>query len=168
MATIYLKDKEMHTHGELLALGETAIDVPLTKTDLSTITFSDFDGSNLLINVYPSIDTSVCFDSVQQFKKQLPMSSNTKLLCVSMDLPFALQRISEGTKGLEDIIFLSDFRNREFGDRYGLTIADGPLAGLLTRAVILLDSERKLIYKELVRDIANPPNYAEALAKISE
>lgn len=167
MATIHLQEVEMHTHGEMPAIGSQAPDVPLTKTDLSTIRISDFDNVGMLINVYPSIDTSVCFDSVKNFQKQLPNNNNTQLICVSMDLPFSLQRIATGENDLKDILFLSDFRNREFGEAYGLTIADGPLAGILARAVIVLDKSHQVVYTELVSDVSNPPNYEAALAALN-
>lgn len=165
MSTISFKDIEMSTHGELPAVGEHIQEVLLTKNDLSTVNLAEYRGSRLLINVYPSIDTQVCFQSVLDFSSQLE-ATNTQLLCVSMDLPFALKRIAEGTAALRHIHFLSDFRNRSFGHLFGLTIADGPLAGLLARAVILVDEDQRVVYRELVQDISQVPNYAEAMAHI--
>ncbi len=168
MATIQLNDFAMHTHGSLPEIGSAAPEVPLTKTDLSTVTFADFKDMAILVNVYPSIDTDVCFDSVKKFSSQMPAHQRTQLLCISMDLPFTLRRIAEGEPDLQDIRLLSDFRNREFGASFGLTIADGPLAGLLARAVLVLNAQHQIIYTELVTDISNPPNYTQALAALSQ
>ena len=116
----------------------------------------------VLINVYPSLDTSVCFALVQKIHTELN-KSNIVVLCVSMDTPFALQRIANKL-AFDKINLLSDLKNRYFGARYGVTIADGPLGGLLARAVFLLDAEHARIYRELVEDVAMPPNY-EAILK---
>ncbi len=167
MSTIKVKGNECHTHGQLPAVGETAPDFALCRTDLSVVTLADFAGKPMLINIYPSIDTSVCFESVKQFNKAVSESKGMIVACVSMDLPFALQRIAAG-ESFEDVLLLSDFRNRDFGDLYGLTIADGPLAGLLARAVIVLDSAHKVVYYELVKDVGNPPNYEAALAAVKK
>ena len=125
MSTISFKDIEMSTHGELPKVGDAIQEVSLTRMDLSTVNLSEYKGNGLLINVYPSIDTQVCFQSVLKFSSELE-ATNTQLLCVSMDLPFALKRIAQGEKALGSIDFLSDFRNRSFGHLFGLTIADEP------------------------------------------
>lgn len=163
MAIIHLRTEPFNTHGELPKIGDLAPDFIATKTDLSTVSLSEYAGKPVLINVYPSIDTDICFSSVK--KIQTSLNDKVVKLCISMDLPFALKRVSEG-ECLKDVILLSDFRNREFGDLFGLSIADGPLAGLLARAVIVLDANHKLVYKELVSDISTPPNYQAAFSSL--
>ena len=164
MAIIHLHEQSFHTHGNLPKMGDLVPNFVATKTDLSTVSLSEYAGKPVLINAYPSIDTNVCFTSVKKF--QASINNDVIKLCISMDLPFALKRVSEG-ECLTDIVFLSDFRNREFGDLFGLSIADGPLAGLLARAVIVLDGSHKLVYKELVSDISTPPDYQAALSSLS-
>lgn len=165
MGTIYLKEKPLHTYGDLPAIGSNAPNFVATRLDLSTCALADFKNKALLINVYPSLDTKVCFDSVKKFQETAMSNHNIEILCISMDLPFALNRIVNG-EDLKTITFLSDFRNREFGDLFGLTIADGPLAGLLARAIIVLDVNHRVVYHELVTDISNPPNYQAAIEKL--
>lgn len=165
MGIIYLKEKQLHTYGELPKIGSVAPNFIATKTDLTTCSLDDFKNKVVLINVYPSIDTQVCFESVKKFQKAALNNHDIEILCISMDLPFALKRVISG-ENLKAITFLSDFRNREFGDLFGLTIADGSLAGLLARAVIVLDSNHRVIYHELVADVSNPPNYQAALDKL--
>lgn len=163
MAIIHLREQSFNTYGNLPEIGAHVPDFVATKIDLSTMSLAEYAGKPVLINVYPSIDTNVCFSSVKKFHESI---KNVIVLCISMDLPFALRRVSEGDN-FDNILFLSDFRNREFGDLFGLTIADGPLAGLLARAVIVLDADHKLVYKELVPDISMPPNYKAALENLS-
>jgi thiol peroxidase len=164
MGTIYLKEQQYYTHGDLPPLGSQAPNFVATKTDLSTCALNDFHNKTILINVYPSIDTQICFESVKQFQQTALAQDDLAVLCISMDLPFALKRVMSG-EHLNAITFLSDFRNREFGDLFGLTIANGPLAGLLARAVIVLDSKHRVVYHELVTDVSKPPNYQAAFAQ---
>ena len=164
MSKIKLDGGSFYVYGELPAIGNKAPNFCLTKTDMTVTTLEDYKGQSVLINVYPSIDTQLCFSSVQKFEEECK-DSDLNILCVSMDLPFALRRVREGEE-LDKVILLSDFRNRDFGELYGLTIAEGPFAGLLARAVILLDSEHNVVHKELVADIATPPNYNEILKKV--
>ncbi|PJD92936.1 MAG: lipid hydroperoxide peroxidase [Legionella sp.] len=165
MGTIYLKEQRLRTYGELPEIGSEAPDFVATKVDLSTCSLADFKNRAVLINVYPSIDTKVCFDSVKKFQEAAVINHDVAVLCISMDLPFALKRVLQG-ENLKSITFLSDFRNREFGDLFGVTIVDGPLAGLLARAIIVLDSNHRVIYHELVADVSNPPNYQAALDRL--
>ena len=165
MSTIQLKDMDLHTYGELPKIGQQAPNFLLTATDLTMRSLEDFAGKSILLNIYPSIDTNVCFASVKKFNEATLKNKDTVIACISMDLPFALKRISEGEE-FNKVLFLSDFRNREFGDLYGLTIADGPLAGLLARAVIVLDKDHKIIYHELVKEITDQPDYEAALNSI--
>lgn len=163
MTTLHLDKLEIHTYGELPAIGDMAPSFTLCDTSLNTVTLEDFTGKPILLNVYPSIDTSVCFDSVKKFNEVA--GDNWVTACISMDLPFALSRVLKG-ESLGNIHFLSDFRNRDFGDRYGLTIADGPVAGLLARAVILLDENHKIIYHQLVDDVSKPVDYAAVISHL--
>jgi thioredoxin-dependent peroxiredoxin len=162
MSKIHLKKNAYHTLHDLPELGSLAPSFTATQLDLSTVTLDDFKGKPVLINVYPSIDTQVCFQSAEAFQKMTVSDDEVPvILCISMDLPFALKRVALGGQ-FNNITFLSDFRNREFGDVYGLTLIDGPLAGLLARAVIVLDKEHRITYQELVTDIATQPAYDAA------
>lgn len=163
MSTINLRDIALHTFGELPAIGQPAPHFALTDIHLETKELKHFTGKGMLLNVYPSIDTHTCFDSVAKFNRAVLAKKNFVVAGISMDLPFTLKRVAAG-ECFENVVLLSDFRNREFGDLYGLTIADGPLAGLLARAVIILDPDHKVVYRELVQDISNPPSYDAAMA----
>ena len=167
MTTIALDEQIFHTSGKLPALGKQAPLVELSKTDLSTVTFDDFPNQAILLNIYPSIDTQMGLESVRYFKQRLKHQVNLVIACVSMDLPFALRRILSG-ESLEDIFFLSDFRNHRFGELFGLKIVDGPLSGMLARAVIVLNKNHKVVYTELVRDLSNQPNYKSALEHLEK
>jgi thioredoxin-dependent peroxiredoxin len=158
MAEIYCKGEKFFTCGNIPPIGSQAPDFFATKTDLSTCSLDDFKEQAVLFDVYPSIETSVCFESVKKFQEIAVAYPHISIVCISMDLPFALSRVEKGEQ-LNGITLLSDFRNREFGDVYGLTIGNGPLAGLLARAVILLDPRHQVIYQELVDDISTCPNY---------
>lgn len=163
MATITLGGNPIHTNGELPLKGSKAPDFQLVKTDLSTTTLSDYAGSKLVLNIFPSIDTGVCATSVRTFNQKASSLQNTKVLCISRDLPFAQKRFC-GAEGIENVENLSDFKNGSFGVQYGLTITDGPLAGLHSRVVIVLDENGVVLHAEQVPDIAQEPNYDAALA----
>jgi thiol peroxidase len=155
----------MHTYGELPELNQQAPDFILTDVNLEPRSLAvDYAHQPVLINVYPSLDTSVCFASVEKFHKALK-GKEIIILGVSMDTPFALKRISSKLE-YKNINLLSDIKNRYFGSSYGVTIVDGPLGGFLARAVFLLDDNHILRHRELVEDIAKPPNYEEILAKV--
>ena len=162
MAAITLKGNPIHTCGELPAVGAQAPDFVLTKTDLSDVSLSDFAGKRLVLNIFPSIDTSVCAASVRRFNEEAQNLKNTLVLCVSLDLPFAHDRFC-GAEGLENVIPATELRKRAFGEDYGVRIVDGPLAGLLSRAVVILDEQGKVIYTEQVPEIAQEPDYEAAL-----
>lgn len=166
MATITLKGNEIHTSGNLPKVGEKAPNFELIKTDLSQSKLSDYKGSKLVLNVFPSIDTGICAASVREFNKEASGLNNTKVLCISRDLPFALDRFC-GAEGLENVINHSDFREGKFGKDYGLEIIDGPLQGLHSRAVLVLDEEGIVVYAEQVPEIAQEPNYTAAIALLS-
>lgn len=165
MAQIKLKGNPINTIGELPKVGTQAKDFQLVKTDLSVVTLSDFKGSKVVLNIFPSIDTGTCATSVRKFNEKASSLENTKVLCVSRDLPFAQNRFC-GAEGLENVVNLSDFRNNSFGNDYGLSIVDGPLAGLHSRAVIVLDENGVIKHTELVQEIVDEPNYEAALASL--
>lgn len=165
MAKIALKGNPVNTVGELPQVGSKAKDFSLVKTDLSTTSLADFAGSKLVLNIFPSIDTSTCATSVRKFNEKASTLPNTKVLCISRDLPFAMNRFC-GAEGLDNVINLSDFRDASFGNEYGLTITDGPLQGLHARAVIVLDENGVIKHTELVADIVDEPNYDNAIAAL--
>lgn len=163
MATITLGGNPIHTSGELPKVGSKAPDFQLVKTDLSVASLADFAGSKLVLNIFPSIDTGVCATSVRTFNQKASTLENTKVLCISRDLPFAQKRFC-GAEGIENVENLSDFKNGSFGEKYGLTITDGPLAGLHSRVVIVVDENGVITHAEQVPEIAQEPNYEMALA----
>lgn len=165
MASITLKGNPVSTVGELPETGSSAPAFSALKTDLSECTLTDFAGKKVVLNIFPSIDTGVCAASTHRFNKEAGSLENTVVLCVSVDLPFALGRFC-GAEGLDNVVPVSVFRNPEFGSGYGVTIADGALAGLLSRAVVVLDESGKVVYTEQVPEITQEPNYAAALASL--
>jgi thiol peroxidase len=165
MASITLGGNPINTIGELPKVGTNAPEFQLVKTDLSVVTLADFSGSKLVLNIFPSIDTGTCASSVRTFNAKASALKNTKVLCISRDLPFAQKRFC-GAEGLENVINLSDFKSGSFGKDYGLEIIDGPLAGLHSRVVIVLDENGKVSYTEQVPEIADEPNYEAALAAL--
>jgi thiol peroxidase len=162
MATITLKGNTIHTSNELPKIGTQAPDFTLVKNDLSKSSLTDYNGSKVVLNIFPSIDTGTCAASVRQFNKEAAELENTKVLCISRDLPFAQARFC-GAEGIENVINLSDFATGDFGKNYGLQIIDGPLANLHSRAVVVLDESGKVIYTEQVGEIVDEPNYKAAL-----
>ncbi len=165
MATITLKGNSITTVGELPAAGSKAPDFKLTKTDLSECSNSDFTGKTVVLNIFPSIDTPVCANSVRKFNEVAGNKNDTVVLCVSADLPFAHNRFCE-TDGLKNVIPCSTFRTPEFGNSYGVTITSGPIAGLLSRAIVIIDSTGNVKYTEQVPEIAEEPDYDKALAQL--
>lgn len=165
MADIKLKGNTIHTVGNLPKVGDTAPQFTLTKTDLSDVTNKDFAGKKVVLNIFPSIDTAVCASSVRKFNSEASKFANTVVLCVSTDMPFALNRFC-GAEGIKDVIPVSDLRSRAFGENYGVRITDGPLAGVFSRAVVILDESGKVIYTEQVPEITQEPDYAKALEKL--
>lgn len=163
MATITLGGNPIHTSGNLPQIGSKATDFSLIKTDLSAATLADFAGKKVVLNIFPSIDTGTCAQSVRTFNEKASQLDNTIVLCISRDLPFAQKRFC-GAEGLENVVNLSDFKIGEFGKNYGLEITDGPLAGLHSRVVIVLDENGTVLHAEQVGEIANEPNYEAALA----
>ena len=162
MANITLQGNPIETVGDLPGLKTQAPEFTLTRTDLSDCSLGDFAGQTVVLNIFPSIDTSVCASSVRRFNAEASSLDNTVVLCVSADLPFAHQRFCEG-EGLDKVIPLSVFRSPGFGKDYGVTITDGPLAGLLSRAIVIIDNAGRIIYTEQVPEIAQEPDYEAAL-----
>ena len=163
MASITLGGNPIHTNGSLPNEGSKALDFSLIKTDLSEACLSDFSGKKVVLNIFPSIDTGTCAQSVRTFNEKASKLGNTIVLCISRDLPFAQKRFC-GAEGLENVVNLSDFKTGEFGKNYGLEITDGPLAGLHSRVVIVLDENGIVLYAEQVGEIADEPDYQSALA----
>lgn len=167
MAIITFKGNQVTTVGTLPAVGSKLPDFTLTDTSLKEITNSDFAGKYLVLNIFPSIDTGVCAASVRRFNEQAASLDHVRIVCVSKDLPFAHKRFC-GSEGIGHVISASDFRHPEFGSKYGVTMIDGPLAGLLSRAVIVADPDGTVIYTEQVPEIAQEPDYDAALSVISK
>lgn len=163
MATITLGGNPIQTLGELPIVGAKAPDFALVKNDLSTVTLADFAGSRLVLNIFPSIDTGTCATSVRKFNEKASQLQNTKVLCISRDLPFAQKRFC-GAEGIENAMSLSDFKTGRFGNDYGLEMIDGALNGLHARVVIVLNENGIVLYTEQVAEIADEPNYENALA----
>ena len=163
MATITFKGGPVQTSGSLPAVGSQAPDFCLTGADLADVSLATYAGKRVVLNIFPSVDTGVCAASVRQFNKEVGNMSNTVVLCASVDLPFALSRFC-GAEGLSNVVTLSELRVRKFGEDYGLRIIDGPLAGLFSRAVVVLDEAGKVIYTEQVPEITQEPDYAPVVA----
>ena len=162
MAQISLHGSPVHTAGNLPAVNTQTPVFTLTKTDLSDCTLQDYAGKTVVLNIFPSIDTPVCAASVRRFNKEAGELANTVVLCISADLPFAHQRFCEG-EGLKNVIPLSCFRSADFGKDYGVTITSPPLSGLLSRAIVVIDPSGKIVYTQQVPEIAQEPDYEEAL-----
>ena len=163
MASITLGGNPIHTNGDLPQKGSKATDFTLIKTDLSPASLADFSGKKVVLNIFPSIDTGTCAQSVRTFNEKASKLENTVVLCISRDLPFAQKRFC-GAEGLENVVNLSDFKAGQFGKDYGLEMTDGPLSGLHSRVVIVLDENGTVLHAEQVGEIADEPNYEAALA----
>jgi len=165
MAQITLQGNTAQTSGELPAVGSMAPDFLLTRTDLSDISLNDFAAQKVVLSIFPSIDTPVCATSTRRFNMEVSKWKNTAVLCISRDLPFAHTRFCEA-EGLKNIIPLSEMRRRDFGEQYGVAIVNGPLAGLLARAVLLIDENGEIIYTQLVNEIGKEPDYQKLIAAL--
>ena len=164
MTDITLDGTPVHTHGSLPAVGTKAPGFTLVGNDLSPVALADFAGSRLILNVFPSVDTGICATSVRTFNERAAGLENTKVLCISRDLPFAQARFC-GAEGIENVTVASDFRTT-FGETYGVTMINGPLEGLLARAVIVLDEKGNVTHSQLVPEIKQEPDYEAALAAL--
>jgi len=167
MTQITLQGNPVETIGKLPAAGMSAPSFKLVKSDLSEAGLQDFAPKNIILNIFISLDTSVCAASVRRFNKEASESSNTVVLCISADLPFAHKRFCE-SEGLNDVIPLSVFRSPEFGRDYGVTLINGPLSGLLSRAVVIIDKSGNVTYTEQVPEISQDPDYDAALLALSQ
>lgn len=165
MTKITLKGKETKTMGKLPKVGKKAPGFKLIKNDLTTASLKDFKGSKILLNITPSLDTGVCATSLRKFNEAAAGVENSVIINVSRDLPFAQARFC-GAEGIEKAMTLSDFRSGKFGKKYGVTIKTGPLKGLHSRAVVVIDEKGKVLYTEQVPEITQEPNYEAALAAL--
>ena len=166
MAKVTLKGNEINTIGNLPANGNKAPDFKLTKTDLSSAKLSDYSGKKIVLNIFPSIDTGTCAQSVRKFNEEVAKFDNTNVLCISKDLPFAQARFC-GAEGIENVEMLSDFRDGNFGKAYNLEFSDGPLQSLLSRVVVVLNENQEIVYTEQVPEIVDEPDYKAALEAIT-
>ncbi|WP_342648812.1 thiol peroxidase [Pseudomonas sp. REB1044] len=163
MAQVTLKGNPVQVNGELPKVGAQAPAFSLVGEGLADKSLQDYAGKRKVLNIFPSVDTPTCATSVHKFNAQANELPNTVVLCISADLPFAQARFC-GAEGLTNVHNLSTLRGREFIEQYGVAIADGPLAGLTARAVVVLDEQDKVLHAELVKEIADEPNYDAALA----
>lgn len=167
MATVTLQGNKIHTLGNLPENGSQAPDFNLVKNDLSTATLQDYKGQKVVLNIFPSIDTGTCAQSVRQFNTEAAELDNVKVLCISKDLPFAQSRFC-GAEGIDKVETLSDFRDGNFGKSYNLEFTDGPLTSLHSRAVVVVDESGKVVYSEQVPEIVDEPNYKAALEALMD
>jgi thiol peroxidase len=165
MATITYKGKPVHTYGDLPAKGSKAPDFTLTKTDFTDVTLREFSGKKKILNIVLSLDTDTCSASAKRFEQEADELENTVVLTVSRDLPYASRRFCE-TAGVTNVLTLSALRDESFGKDYGVLMTDGPRAGLLSRAVVVLDEENEVIHTEQVPEVSQEPDYEKALAAV--
>lgn len=167
METVYFKEQPCHTYGTLPHVGSHAPEFTLTGANLGHISSEDYKGLYVVLNIFPSLDTPVCATSVRRFNEEASKLKNTVVICVSEDLPFAMSRFCT-IEGLKNVIPASAFRSPQFGEKYGVQLVDGPLAGLLTRSVIVIAPDGKVIYRELVPEITSEPDYEAAIRTIGD
>lgn len=162
MTEVTLDGKTARIKGALPKTGSVAPDFLLTATDLSDMRLSDVEGSRVIMNIFPSLETSVCAETVRRFNEMANRLDNTKVLCISRDLPFAHERFNN-KEGIDNVISLSELRDTSFGDEYGIRILDGPFAGLLARSVVVLDEKMRVIHTQIVPEIGEEPDYEAAV-----
>ena len=165
MATVTLQGNPIETVGDLPSVGSKAPDFSLAKPDLSAASLADYAGKRLVLNIFPSVDTPTCATSVRVFNEKVAAMDNTVVLCVSADLPFAMGRFC-GAEGIENVDLGSTFRST-FGQDYQVEFANGPLTALLSRAIVIVNESGEVVYTEQVSEIADEPNYEEAIAALS-
>jgi thiol peroxidase len=165
MAQTKLGPNPANTIGELPSTGTPAPEFVLTANDMKDVSLKDFAGKNVVLNIFPSVDTGVCAASVREFNKRVASIDNTVVLCISKDLPFAQKRFC-GAEGIDKAITVSDFRSRGFGKSYGVELSDSAFAGLFARAVVVIDGNGKVKHNQLVPQIGEEPNYEAALKAI--
>ena len=165
MATITFKGNPIQTNGSLPEVGTKAPEFELTASDLSSKSLNDYAGKYVVLNIFPSVDTGICAQSVRTFNEKLSTLENTVVLCISKDLPFAQSRFC-AAEGLESVVSLADYKSEDFANNYGVKMVEGPLAGLHSRAVVVVNPEGEVIYTEQVPEIAQEPSYENALTAI--
>lgn len=165
MAKITLHGNEIHTNGDLPAVGKTAPDLKLVDSELNDRTLSDYAGKKKLLNIVPSLDTPVCAISTRKFNDAAKDRDDVVMLIISADLPFAMSRFCT-SEAVKNVVPLSMMRSRNFAKDYGVLITDGPLAGITARAIVVLDKDNKVVYTEMVPEIGQEPDYDKALAKL--
>lgn len=165
MTTITLQGNEIHTNGDLPKVGDNAPDFSLVNAELGDVSLATYKGKKKLLNIVPSLDTPVCATSTKKFNETAKEKSDTVFLMIAADLPFAMSRFCTA-EGTDNVIALSMMRSRKFAKDYGVLIEDGPLAGITARALVVIDENDKVIYSELVPEIAQEPNYDAALAAL--
>ena len=166
MAEVTFRSNPVHTAGSLPGIGSNAPDFTVTGMDLSPVSLSDFRGKKVVLNIFPSLDTPVCAASVRRFNAEAAWLPNTVVLCISRDLPFAQKRFC-AAEGLDNVILASEYQDTRFGDAYGVRIVDGPLRGLFSRAVVVVDENGRILYSEQVPEITLEPDYNRALKAIA-
>jgi thiol peroxidase (atypical 2-cys peroxiredoxin) len=165
MTSVTFHGSPAHTIGELPAVGSKAPAFELVGADLGSLTSASLAGRRVVLNIFPSVDTGVCATSVREFNKRASGLTNTTVVCVSKDLPFAQARFC-GAEGLDDVVTASAFRST-FGEDYGVTLTDSPLAGLLSRAVVVLDGDATVLYTQQVPEVGEEPDYEAAVATLA-
>ena len=165
MAQTKLGENVVNTSGNLPVVGSDAPDFTLTGNDLKDVNSKDYAGKNLVLNIFPSVDTGVCAASVREFNKRAASLQNTVVLCVSKDLPFAMKRFC-GAEGIDKVITLSDFRNKGFSKSYGVEMIDGGMAGFFARAIVVVGADGKVKYTEMVPKVGQEPDYHSALKAV--
>lgn len=165
MATVTHRGKEVHTAGELPAIGVEAPDFILTGLDLQDFKLSDHRGKRVVLNIFPSIDTGTCAMSVRRFNAEASKLDNTAVICISRDLPFAQKRFC-GAEGIENVVTGSEYKNEGFSSAYAVTLNNGPLTGLFSRCVVVIDEQGKVLHTEQVAETVDEPNYDAALSAL--
>jgi len=166
MANVTLGGTPVETIGNLPKVGSKAPKFNLTNTDLEDKSNADFKDHRLVLNIFPSVDTGTCAQSIRTFNEKASGLENTKVLCISKDLPFAMARFC-GAEGIENVVSLSDYKTGKFGEEYGLSFKTGAFESLLSRCIIVIDTDGKIVYTEQVSEIADEPNYESALASLA-
>ncbi len=165
MTQVTMRGNPIEVSGTLPHVGQQAPAFSLVGQDLADVTLATYAGKRKVLNIFPSVDTPTCATSVRKFNVEAGKLSNTVVLCISADLPFAQKRFC-AAEGLDNVVNLSTMRGREFLENYGVAIAEGPMAGLAARAVVVLDEQDKVLHSELVSEIGQEPNYTSALAAL--
>ncbi len=163
MGTVYFNGNPCHIFSSLPAVGSKAPAFTLAGADLADITNSSFEGKRIVLNIFPSLDTEVCARSVRKFNEEASTLNNVAVVCVSMDLPFAMSRFCT-IEGLKGVVPTSAFRSPMFGKNYGVEFVDGPLKGLFARAVVVIDEKGTVIYRQIVENVTNEPDYDAAMS----